>query len=327
MASTGTEYVDGHHTAAVAKRSAALLSVGTASVITLLKLLTGLLTGSLGMLSEAAHSAIDLVAAAITLFSVQAADRPADDEHNYGHGKIESLSAFFETVLMVGSCVWIVYEALHRILSRSHLVLPFSVWPFVVLGLSIVVDFSRARTLRKAAARHRSEALAADAVHFGTDIWSSIAVLVGLVATNIGGRFHIPALELADPIAALIVSAIILRVSWNLARQTVDTLLDATPAQGAASSSQVRRGLIRDLAAIDGVLSVDRLRTRRSGPSYFADVTLAMPRNLPFHRSEQITTACWLSATPMKRSSRTQVALACIRNSFNAGCRSAAQGG
>lgn len=274
-----------------AKRSAAALSVGAAAVITLLKLGTGLLTGSLGMLSESAHSGIDLIAAAITLFSVQAADRPADEEHNYGHGKIESLSAFVETGLMAGSCVWIVYEAVHRILSRTHLSLPVTVWPFVVLGMSIGVDYSRSRTLQRVAAEQRSDALAADAVHFGTDIWSSLAVLAGLAATKLGERLQIPALELADPLAALVVSAIILKVSWSLARQTVDTLLDATPAKGSASSSQVRRGLIRDLGAIDGVLSVDRLRTRRSGPSYFADVTLAMPRNLTFQRSEQITLA------------------------------------
>ena len=264
-----------------AKRSAALLSVAAA----------GIVTGSLGMLSESAHSGIDLIASAITLFSVQAADRPADDEHNYGHGKIESLSAFVETVLMAGSCVWLVYEAIHRILFRTHLALPLSVWPFVVLLLSIVVDFTRSRTLRRVAAQVHSDALAADAIHFGTDMWSSAAVIVGLAATLLGERRHIPALELADPIAALIVSAIIFRVSWSLARQTIDTLLDATPAQGAASSAQVRRGLIRDLAAIPGVLSVERLRTRRSGSSFFADLTLAMPRNLTFQRSEQITMA------------------------------------
>jgi len=274
-----------------AKRSAALLSVAAAGVITLLKLVTGLVTGSLGMLSEAAHSGIDLIASAITLFSVQAADRPADEEHNYGHGKIESLSAFVETVIMVGSCVWLVYEAVHRIVFRTHLALPMSVWPFAVLALSIMVDWSRSRNLKKIAAEYHSDALAADAVHFGTDIWASAAVMAGLAATMVGERQHTPALEFADPIAALIVSAIILRVSWKMARQTIDTLLDATPAQGSVTSAQVRRGLIRDLGAIDGVLAVNRLRTRRSGSNFFADVTLAMPRNLTFQRAEQITMA------------------------------------
>ncbi len=273
------------------KRRAALFSVTAAGLITLLKLLTGLLTGSLGMISEAAHSGIDLIAAAITLFSVQVADRPADDDHNYGHGKVESLSAFVETGLMLGSSVWIIYEAVHRIAFRTHLTLPLSLWPFLVLGLSIAVDLSRSRALRKIASDTRSDALAADAVHFSTDIWASVAVLIGLTATALGERFHLSGLEFADPIAALVVAAIILHVSWRLARQTIDTLLDATPTQSDASAAQTRRKLIHDLAGIDGVLSVDRLRTRRAGSGYFADITLAMPRNLTFQRSEQITMA------------------------------------
>ena len=273
------------------KRTAALFSVSAAALITLLKLITGLLTGSLGMLSEAAHSSIDLIAALITLFSVRAADRPADEEHNYGHGKIESLSAFVETGIMLVSSVVIIYEAVHRILYRNALSLPISIWPFLVLLLSITVDFTRSRSLRKIANETRSEALAADAVHFSTDIWASIAVLVGLIATALGERFEQPALELADPVAALVVSAIILSVSWRLARHTIDTLLDATPAQDGQTASATRRKLIQELGGIEGVLSVDRLRTRRSGSGYFADLTLAIPRNVTFQRSEQITTA------------------------------------
>jgi cation diffusion facilitator family transporter len=274
-----------------AKRKAASLSVLAAALITLLKLITGLATGSLGMLSESAHSGIDLIAAAITLFSVQAADRPADEEHNYGHGKIESLAAFVETVLMLGSSIWIVYEAVHRILFRNHLALPLNAVPFVVLLLSIFVDFARSRSLRRVAQDTHSEALAADAIHFSTDIYASAAVILGLAATALGERFHIPAMTLADPIAALFVAAIILRVSWSLARHTLDTLLDATPAQDGQTASATRRKLIHDLEQIDGVLDVARLRTRRAGSGYFADLTLAMPRNLTFQRSEQITMA------------------------------------
>jgi cation diffusion facilitator family transporter len=270
-----------------AKRSAALFSVLAAFGVTLFKLATGLLTGSLGMLSEAAHSGIDLVGAVITLLSVQVSDRPADADHTYGHGKIESLSAGIETVLMLASCIWILIEAIRRIILREHLTLKFSVWPFVALLLSIAVDFTRSRRLQSIATQTRSEALAADAIHFRTDIWSSSAVLVGLAATYLGERWHIPRLELADPIAAILVAAIILRVTWSLARRTIDALTDATPVETRAQS----REMMRDLAAIDGVISVDRVRTRRSGPSYFADVTLGMPRNLTFQRSEQITLA------------------------------------
>jgi cation diffusion facilitator family transporter len=270
-----------------AKRSAALFSVFAAFAVTLLKLITGLLTGSLGMLSEAAHSGIDLIAAAITLFSVQVSDRPADADHTYGHGKIESLSAAIEAVLMLASCIWILTEALRRILLREHLSLKFSVWPFAVILLAIAVDYTRSHKLKRIASETKSEALAADAIHFRTDIWSSLAVLLGLTASYAGKYWNIPALELADPIAAIFVAGVILYVTWNLARRTIDTLTDATPPEARAQN----RDLIRELSAIDGVLSVDRVRTRRAGPDYFADVTLGMPRNLTFQRSEQITTA------------------------------------
>jgi cation diffusion facilitator family transporter len=270
-----------------AKRSAALFSVLAAFAVTLLKLLTGLLIGSLGMLSEAAHSGIDLIGAAITLFSVRVSDRPADADHTYGHGKIESLSAGIQTVLMLASCIWILSEAIHRIVFREHLALKFSVWPFVVLLLAITVDFTRSSKLHRIAGETRSEALEADAIHFRTDIWSSLAVLLGLAASYAGKYWSVPALEFADPIAAILVACIILHITWSLARRTVDALTDATPPEARAQNRQ----LIRELAAIDGVLSVDRIRTRRSGPSYFADVTLGMPRNLTFQRSEQITMA------------------------------------
>jgi cation diffusion facilitator family transporter len=286
----------GSHSAQTAKRSAAVLSVSAAGIVTLLKLITGLLTGSLGMLSESAHSGIDLIASAITLFSVQAADRPADEDHNYGHGKIESLSAFAETLIMLASCIWIVTEALHRIFFHHHLALEQSVWPFSVLLFSIAVDFTRSRTLGRIAREYRSDALAADSVHFATDMWASLAVMVGIAAAFAGVRYHIPALEYADPIAALVVAGIILRVSWRLARETVDALLDASPTTDPTtdqrqSKEQLRGNLMHDLNAIPGVLSVDRLRTRRSGANYFADVTLGMPRNLTFQRSEQLTMA------------------------------------
>src|ERR1039457_4881687 len=149
-----------------AKRSAAIFSVIAAGIVALLKLLTGLLTGSLGMLSEAAHSAIDLIASAITLFAVRVADRPADADHNYGHGKAESLAALVETFIMLGSCIWIVTEAIQRIFFHQHLALRPSLWPFAVLLISIAVDFTRSRTLGRIARLHRPDALFAASIHF-----------------------------------------------------------------------------------------------------------------------------------------------------------------
>jgi len=270
-----------------AKRAAAQTSLLAAVGITLLKLLTGVLTGSLGMLSEAAHSGIDLMAAGITLLTVHVSDRPADEEHNYGHGKLESLAAF-ETVLMVGSCIWIGREAVLRILHHKHLELSWSVWPFVVLALSIAVDYTRSRSLHRVAQQYNSDALEADAVHFGTDIWSSAAVFAGLLAAFAGEKLHWPALEYADPIAALAVAAIILSVTWRLARRTLDSLLDATPPELRA---EIQSDLLQELQATGGVLGVERMRVRRSGPDYFVDLTLRLPRNLTFQRAEQITFA------------------------------------
>jgi cation diffusion facilitator family transporter len=271
-----------------AKRSAALASLIAALAITLFKLLTGVLTGSLGMLSEAAHSGIDLIAAGITLATVRVSDRPADEEHNYGHGKLENLSAALEIIIMAGSCAWIALDAIGRMRHHAHLELRFSVWPFIVLLLSIAVDVTRSRNLHRIAQEQRSDALEADALHFGTDIWSSAAVFVGLLATYVGERFRVPALEYADPVAALVVAAIILRVTWRLTRTTVDSLLDATPPE---TRERIRRDLVRDLEATDGVLAVERVRVRRSGSDYFVDLTLGLPRNLTFQRSEQITFA------------------------------------
>jgi len=259
-----------------------------ALAITLLKLITGVLSGSLGMLSEAAHSGIDLIAAAITLITVRVSDRPADEDHNYGHGKLESLSAAFEILLMLGSCFWIAREALQRVLHHTQLDLRWSVWPFVVLLLSMLVDYTRSRQLHRVAQAQRSDALEADAIHFGTDLWSSAAVFLGLLASFIGQRINVPALEYADPVAALIVAAVILRVTYTLARRTIDSLLDATPSEARA---QIRRDLVNDLEAVDGVVTVERVRVRRSGSDYFVDLTLGMPRNLTFQRSEQITFA------------------------------------
>jgi cation diffusion facilitator family transporter len=266
-----------------AKRQVALSSVVAAACITVLKIATGIMTGSLGMLSEAAHSAIDLIAAAITLVSVRVSDMPADEDHTYGHGKIESLSAFVETVLMLGSCVWIVVEAVRRMMGH-HIELKISIWPILVLLLSIVVDWTRSRQLYRVAREAHSQALEADALHFGTDIWSSAAVLVALGASFIGKHWEIQWLQYADPLAALVVSGIILRVTWRLASETVHALLDGT-------NPEMKREVVQAIEGVEGVLSVDRVRMRRSGAKYFADVTVEMPRTMSFQRTEQLVTA------------------------------------
>ena len=261
------------------KRTAALVSVIAACVMTALKFAAGLLTGSLGMLSESAHSALDLLGSVLTFISVHISDKPADEDHTYGHGKIENLSAFAETFLMAASCIWIVTEAVLRIAHPVALL--FSPWPFLVLLLSIGVDFARSRRLAVVAARAESQALEADALHFRSDIWSSFAVLVGLCATYIGIYYHVPWLRYADPAAAIFVSVIIFKVSWKLAGQTAEVLLDAAPAG-------LRRKIVETVRNTTGVLSVEQVRVRRSGSSYFADITVGLSRGLTFQRTEAL---------------------------------------
>jgi len=200
-----------------AKRRVALQSMLAALVMTALKLAAGLMSGSLGVLSDAAHSGLDLAGSALTFFSVRVSDKPADETHSYGHAKFENLSAFVEAGLMLISCAWIVYEALDRIVHNDAVV-HHSKWPLLVLALSIAVDWWRSRELGAVAKRFNSTALAADAFHFASDIWSTLAVLAGLTLSWIGAHRHIAWLSYADPVAAILVSLLILRLTWKLTR-------------------------------------------------------------------------------------------------------------
>jgi len=203
------------------KKRVALFSVFAAVILTGFKLVVGLLTGSLGILSEALHSGLDLVAAIITYFSVRISDKPADREHNYGHGKIENFSAFIETILLLITCGWIVYEAVNRLVTgNTHI--EVNIWSYIVVITSIIIDVSRSRALYRVAKKHNSQALEADALHFSTDIWSSAVVLFGLICANFGFFF-------ADSVAALIVALIVLFVSYRLGKKAVDVLLDKAP--------------------------------------------------------------------------------------------------
>jgi len=267
------------------KQSAAFLSVAAACVITALKLAVGIITGSLGMLSDAAHSGVDLIGAGLTFFSVRLSDKPADENHPYGHGKVENLSGFVETFLMLASSVWITAEAIIRIFFHPVTV-RHSLWPFAVLLLSIAVDFTRSRKLKTVAERYHSDALAANALHFSSDIWSSVAVLIGLGASWLGSsttgkEMGLEWLRFADPVAAIVVSLFILHFAWRLAWRTIGALTDAIP-------QEISRQVLRELKATDGVLSVDQARMRRSGGRYFADFTLSLSRQLTFQRTEEL---------------------------------------
>ncbi len=262
------------------KRAVAQNSVWAAIAITVLKIVVGLSTGSLGILSEALHSGLDLVAALITLFSVRLSDKPADAEHQYGHAKVENFSAFLETGLLLLTCAWIVWEAFKRLFFHSVEIEP-SIWAFLVMFFSMGVDYWRSRKLQYIADKYDSQALHADALHFRTDIWSSSVVILGLLLVTIGERFDIGWLRVADPLAALAVACVVVTVSWRLARQTMDALLDAAP-------TGIRNQVISAVQRVPGVIEVDRVRIRRAGNHYFADLTVGFGRNLTFQRSEQL---------------------------------------
>jgi len=265
------------------KQRVARHSMAAAAAMTILKVGAGLLSGSLGVLSDAAHSGLDLVGAALTYFSVHVSDKPADEDHTYGHGKIENLSAFSEAGLMALSCAWIMWEAVDRIFFHPVEV-HHSLWPVLVLVTSVGVDIWRSRQLRAVAVRTGSPALATDAFHFASDIWATLAVLAGLCATWLGERFQIASLHYADPLAALLVSLMILRMTVRLGHEAVAALVDEIPAE-------TRRRLVREVARVDGVLAVERARVRRAGAGYFADVTLALPRRFTFEHTNDLVEA------------------------------------
>jgi cation diffusion facilitator family transporter len=265
------------------KRAVAGNSVLAAIAITTLKIIVGISTGSLGILSEAAHSALDLIAALITFFSVRVSDKPADAEHQYGHGKVENFSAFLETGLLLLTCLWIVYEAVRRLFFR-HVEIEPSVAAFLVMFVSMAVDWWRSRALGRIALKYDSQALEADALHFSTDIWSSGVVILGLALVMAGRRYGVAWLRDADPVAALFVAGVVVYVSWRLARKTIDALLDAAP-------PGVRSRIISAVYQVDGVLEVDHARIRRAGNRYFADLSIGLSRNVTFQRSEQMADA------------------------------------
>lgn len=262
------------------KRAVALNSVVAAVAITTLKIVVGITTMSLGILSEAAHSGLDLIAAFVTLVSVRVSDKPADAEHQYGHGKVENFSAFIETGLLLLTCIWIVWEAVRR-LAGYHVHIEPSGWAFAVLFASMAVDWWRSHKLKRIAVKYDSQALEADALHFSTDIFSSGVVVFGLALVWAGEHWHISWLIKADPIAALVVSGVIVYVSSRLARQTVDALLDAAPAG-------LRNQIIDAALEINGVIEVERVRIRRAGNRYFADLNVGLARKVTFQRAEQV---------------------------------------
>ncbi len=264
------------------KKSAALTSVVAAIGLTGFKVVVGLTTGSLGILAEAAHSGLDLMAAVMTFLAVRISGKPADRTHRYGHGKVENLSALFETMLLLLTCLWILYEAGHRLLYHATN-LQVTFWSFAVMITSIAIDFSRSRVLYKAARKYNSQALEADALHFSTDIWSSAVVIVGLICVKIGGLVpSVAFLHLADSVAAIMVGLIVVYVSVQLGMRTIQALLDVAP-------SGVEDKIKAAVECLAGVIDCHNVRLRYSGSQLFVDIHILVDGDQTLKQAHDLT--------------------------------------
>lgn len=262
----------------------ALLSILGAVALVAMKLTVGILTGSLGILAEAAHSTLDMVASILTLLAVRLAGQPPDAEHRYGHGKAENLAAFVEALLLLLTVAWVAYEAVRRLLAPVVDV-EVTIWAILVMAIAIAVDFFRSRALARAARAHGSQALAADALNFRTDMLSSAVVLVGLLALALGRAIGWDAggqLPKLDALAALVVAAIVLTLAVRMLRAAADVLLDRTHEESTAP-------LAAAVGGVPGVIATRRLRLRHAGNQVFADVTIAVPRAITFAEAHAIT--------------------------------------
>jgi cation diffusion facilitator family transporter len=262
---------------------AALGSVGSAIVLLSLKTFLAASTGSLGVLSEALHSTLDLIAAVITYLSVRVSDRPADADHTYGHGKVENFSAFLETGLLILTAVYIIWEAVQRLFFRQITIRP-SLLAIGILGIALAIDLLRSRALARVAREHASEALEADALHFATDVWSTSVVILGVALAWVGQRTGVSWLRYADPVAALAVAGVVIWVAARLGRRTAEALLDTAPAG-------LQERVARAVEETEGVLRTERVRVRRAGNRHFVDVTVSIPRKASFEQVHAISDA------------------------------------
>ncbi|HEX5247397.1 MAG TPA: cation diffusion facilitator family transporter [Gaiellaceae bacterium] len=245
-----------------AQRRTALLSVFAAVALIALKLTTGLLTHSLGLLSEAAHSGTDLVAALLTFFAVGVAGRPADPGHQYGHGKAEHLAALGEGTILVLASAAIVWRAIVRLTGSGQPTVHARWYALVVIGVVIVLDLARTLTSARVARRYASAAIASNALHFASDLAGSVAVLIGLLLVRSGyGN--------ADSVAALFVAALVLVAAVRMMRGNVDVLMDRAPL---AAEDAARRAIVDLRPAVD----LRRLRMRQAAGRHFADVVIGV---------------------------------------------------
>jgi len=255
------------------KQQVALSSVAASFLLTAMKLVVGIMTGSIGIISEAAHSALDFGAAALTLFAVRMSDKPADRKHHYGHAKVESVSALIETGLLVVTSAWIIYASVERLISGKTEI-EVTWYAIAIMVISIIVDFSRSRALRKVARETGSQALEADALHFSSDILSSAVVLIGLVFVSFG-------ITWADSIAGIAVALLVAGAAFRLGKTTIDILIDAAPEGLADRIEEITM-------TIGGVIAIDKIRVKPTGPQVFVEMSVCVNRTLSVEKVQAI---------------------------------------
>jgi len=255
------------------KENVALSSVIASFLLAAMKLVVGIATGSIGIISEAAHSGVDFGAVSLTYFAVKVSAKPADREHQFGHTKVESVVALIETGVLLLTSGWIIYAAVQRLLSRASEV-RVAWYSVVVLVISIVVDFSRSRMLKKVAMETKSQALEADALHFSSDILSSAVVLVGIVLVAAG-------MVRADAIAGIAVALLIAYAAVGLGKKTVDVLIDAAPEGLTDRIALITR-------AVDGVIKIEKIRVKPAGPFAFVEMSIDVSRTLSLENVQSI---------------------------------------
>jgi len=251
------------------KQSVARNSMIASGLLATGKFIAGIFTGSIGLISEGIHSFTDFIATSITWLAVRISDKPADDDHHFGHGKVENLAALFEVLLLLGAAGWIVYEAGKSLLGEAHEIVAAPV-VIAVLLISIVVDFFRVRALNRVAKATDSAALEADALHFFSDMLASAVVLLGMVFVMLG-------FNRADAIAALIVACFIVVAAVKLGKRSFDSLMDTAP----AGAKEEIDALLQSFPAI---LATENIRIRNAGAMLFIEVTVAVCRTLPLER-------------------------------------------
>ncbi len=255
------------------KQNIALSSVTASLFLTVMKLVVGFMTGSIGIISEAAHSALDFGAASLTLFAVKVSDKPADSKHHYGHAKVESVSALIETGLLVITSLWIIYAASERLIAGTTEI-EVKWYAIAIMVISIVVDFSRSRALKKVAKETNSQALEADALHFSSDILSSAVVLVGLIFVSLG-------IAWADAVAGIAVAVLVGWAAFSLGKKTIDVLIDAAPEGLAERIEEITM-------TIGGVIAIDKIRVKPTGPQVFIEMAVCVNRTLSVEKVQAI---------------------------------------